>query len=167
MRVPKVCRAECGVRSSGSPRDFMHGFQTPMLKESLVICFPVRTGVQGACAGIVPSLDDGKNLRVDGNGSVFAGICFQIAAKHFFVFGSFVECLYFRLMTVPLPFSRFAIFSLPFRGFSDSIKGQNAPIVVGGCVDCISVWRVAALLRAKRPGVCSTGALLFSDLIIK
>lgn len=83
MRVPKVCRAECGVRSSGSPRDFMHGFQTPMLKESFVICFPVRTGVQGACAGIVPSLDDGKNLRVDGNGSVFAGICFQTAAKHF------------------------------------------------------------------------------------
>lgn len=166
MRVPKVCRAECGVRSSGSPRDFMHGFQTPMLKESLLYAFPSGRGYRGPVLALYHRSMMGRIFGWTGMALSLPASVFR-PPRSIFVFGSFVECLYFRLMTVPLPFSRFAIFSLPFRGFFDSIKGQNAPIVMGGCVDCISVWRVAALLRAKRPGVCSTGALLFSDLIIK
>lgn len=38
----------------------------------------------------------------------------------------------------------FAIFTLPFRGKSGNMKGQNAPIVTGGWVSVLSVSGVGA-----------------------
>lgn len=50
------------------------------------------------------------------------------------IFGSFIDGLLFL----------FAILALPFRGKSGSIKGQNAPIVVGVVVFCIAALVLVA-----------------------
>ena len=100
-------------------------------EESLLYAFPSGRGYSGPVLALYHRSMMGRIFGWTGMALSLPASVFR-PPRSIFVFGSFVECLYFRLMTVPLPFSRFAIFSLPFRGFSDSIKGQNAPIVMGG-----------------------------------
>lgn len=71
----------------------MQGRQTPLEKLSLLYALPSRAGIENASACGIPTVEDGADLRVDGDNTIGARLCFDAAGDglHFRVIAEFGE----------------------------------------------------------------------------